>query len=390
MKLRLTHIAKLPLLMGVALFPSGCGPGSDAVSQTGVPLLDSIDPAKELTIRDLSVIEDPRRSLDPCTTSTGPLPPWSFGRIVEKVAQQAGAPDASVFVKDWLDTWTRTQTINGHILDPIPLDAFVTIPWLQASGGQRLDLGRAPFRLLAIVNRIDLTSQDGRGEFRMVYVATASQCEPIRFWVILEFSLPVQTPDDLRAIAARWHALGALPFGEDYNAALAALTEELSSARLNHVNAVEEEATVFDWNWRSFALSGSSLVNVPLFQSPDVLDDGNPALVAWVNQNQASILADRHVVPDALLGGETTNTDWAGTGFADPIEVRHHFALATCNGCHSGETGSSFVHTNLRRRGDPTTLSPYMTGETITDPMGRTRIFSELARRADFLRTLLP
>src|SRR5215831_15362369 len=73
----------------------------------------AVNAEKELTIRDLSVIEDPSRTLDPCDVGQEPLPAWSFGRIMQIVAAQAGAPDASAFVKDWLDTWTREQWVNG-------------------------------------------------------------------------------------------------------------------------------------------------------------------------------------------------------------------------------------------------------------------------------------
>jgi hypothetical protein len=66
-----------------------------------------------------------------------------------------------------------------------------------------------------------------------------------------------------------------------------------------------------------------------------------------------------------------------------------HFALATCNGCHAGETATDFVHINLRRRGEQSMMAEYLTGETILDPGGVTRTFNELSRRADFLRDLL-
>ena len=305
------------------------------------------------------------------------------------VADQAGAPDASAFVKDWLDTWTTEQVVNGHVLAPVGIDQFVTIPWLAASGGDRLDLGRAYFRLLSIVNRIDLSTQDGKGEFRMEYVATNVFCQPIHFWVILEFELPVESLDDLRGLAQRWHALSDKQFGEDYNAALQAITDDLTSARLKHVNTVEEEASVLEWNFRSFAIVDQSLVNVPMFQSPDVLDDGSPPLIDWVNANQESILADQHLVPDELLGGDTRNIDWLGIGFEDPIEVRHHFAFGTCNGCHGGETATDFTHMRWRHQGEQTVLSPYMTGETIVDPMGQPRTFNELGRRASIVQSLL-
>ncbi len=366
----------------LAAFVLGCAGGA-AVERSTATLSETIDPDKELTVRDLSVVDDPTRSLDPCVVGEEPLPAWSFGKIMQTAADQAGASDASAFVRDWLDTWTHEQVVNGHVLQSVGIDQFVTLPWLAASGGKRLDLGRAPFRLLSIVNRLDLS------EFRMEYVATDVFCEPIHFWVIFEFELPTQSIDDLRAIAEEWHALGALEFGEEYNAALQSITDQLTSARLKHVNTVEEEASVVEWNYRSFAVIDESLVNVALFQSPDVRDDGRPELTSWVNENQEDILADRHVVPDELLGGDTRNLDWTGRGFQDPIEVRHHFALATCNGCHGGDTGTEFIHTDKRRRGETSVLSDYLTGETIVDPGGQTRTFNELERRADFLRDLL-
>jgi hypothetical protein len=223
----------------------------------------------------------------------------------------------------------------------------------------------------------------------MEFVGTKEHCLPVRIWVIFEFELPVECMADLQALAQRWHELGDLPFGEEYNAALQSITDELTLAHLKHVNTVEEEASVFEWNYRSFALVDGSLVNVPLFQSPDAFDGHNPALISWVNANQEAILADQHVVPEELLGGDTRNFDWDGFGFEDPVEVRFHFGLATCSGCHNGETGTSSIHMSWRHHGEAPLPSRYMTGETIQDPGGVWRDFNELQRRADYLQGLL-
>ena len=163
------HLSVVALVLGWAGTVSSLEPSPACGSQT-------IDPDKELTVHDLSVIDDPTRSLDPCVAGEEPLPAWSFGKIMQTVAEQAGASDPSAFVRDWLDTWTQEQVVNGHVLQPVPIDQFVTVPWLAASGGERLDLGLAPFRLLSIVNRLDLS------EFRMEYAATDVFCEPIHFF----------------------------------------------------------------------------------------------------------------------------------------------------------------------------------------------------------------
>src|SRR5262245_53138398 len=199
-----------PLFLATSLLAQQLACSDAASAPSKAPLLRAVDPEKEILIRHGSVIDDPSRSLDPCDVGTNPLPPWSFGKLMQNVANQAQAPDASAFVLDWLNTWRQEQEVNGHLLEPVPIDQFVTDPWLARSGGDQLDLRIAPFRLVAIVNRLDLAQQDGKGEFRMEYVATNVFCQPIRFWVILEFEVPVECHDGLVELAQRWHALGDL------------------------------------------------------------------------------------------------------------------------------------------------------------------------------------
>jgi hypothetical protein len=120
------------LALTAATFQAACTAGP-ALERSKVNLSNFIDPKKELLISNLSVIEDPARTLDPCDVGEEPLPPWSFGKIMQIVADQAGAPDASSFVKDWLDTWTVEQVVNGHILSPLPIDQIITtLGWQKA------------------------------------------------------------------------------------------------------------------------------------------------------------------------------------------------------------------------------------------------------------------
>ncbi len=138
--------------------------------------------------------------------------------------------------------------------------ALVINPWKAASGCTDpesagtdfdcvLDMSQAPFRLIAIVNRPDLrlVADDGTaigGEGRFVFQvlgptlavnALAGAVEvmdatvtPQKFTVIFEYSLPVARASDTLVWARRWHGLGALPFGADYNATLRALTNAFS------------------------------------------------------------------------------------------------------------------------------------------------------------------
>src|SRR5690606_792741 len=117
------------------------------------------------------------------------------------------------------------------------------------SGGRRLDLSKAPFRLLAIVNRIDLRSDGGgyggggviggpiraadapgamiapdamiapapmpvhAGEGRFVFGVLDPQGRPLPFTVIFEYELPASDPREVLGWARSWHALGEVPFG---------------------------------------------------------------------------------------------------------------------------------------------------------------------------------
>src|SRR5215510_10759446 len=175
------------------LASTACAPNPDPTVQQrsqalgfvrGVRNWPSIDKDRELMIRDLSVVEDSGRTIEPCDgfgSGSGDLPVWSFGWLMSQVAEQAKASDPAEFVLNWLKTWDSDQPVNGFTVPRRELmRPIITDPWLQASGGFRLDLTKAPFRLAAIVNRMDLRRSEGEqvldaGEARFVFNAVDSQ-----------------------------------------------------------------------------------------------------------------------------------------------------------------------------------------------------------------------
>src|SRR6185503_1736389 len=88
---------------------------------------------------------------------------WSFGYLMRQLAggSSASATQVSTFIKTWLDEWQKTGNgVNGWPLSARPkLDNHIVQPWKAASTGSgvEFDPDKAPFRLLAIVNRIDLS-----------------------------------------------------------------------------------------------------------------------------------------------------------------------------------------------------------------------------------------
>ncbi|TMQ18681.1 MAG: hypothetical protein E6J90_19585 [Deltaproteobacteria bacterium] len=104
-------------------------------------------------------------------------------------------------------------------------------PWLVASGcpsgspitgpgACKLDLKKAPFRVLAISNRVDLECAGytgaGDGEARFVFGVLDSSGNPLRAAVIFEYKLPPQrggAPYTAATWEKDWHALSTMPIG---------------------------------------------------------------------------------------------------------------------------------------------------------------------------------
>src|SRR6185436_13925330 len=100
---------------------------------------------------------------------------WSFGRLVTDVA---GTGDPAVLAEQLMLQLSTRQVVNGFTMDPVTV--LISSPsvnaagtalsrWCRTSTG-KLDLTRAPFRLLAIVNRFDLRQgTSGAGEVRFIF-----------------------------------------------------------------------------------------------------------------------------------------------------------------------------------------------------------------------------
>lgn len=165
---------------------------------------------KELLIIDPAVVDSP------LATYPGA---WSFGHLIEQLAEK---DSHSAFVRDWLATWEKSVSVNGQTLPARnKITELVIKPWMAKDGftgipGEewQVNLANAPFRLLAIVNRIDtgayvqvagrtvsFGSSNGVaryygpmnfGEARFVYGVNDPHGEPLEggFTVIFEYNLP--------------------------------------------------------------------------------------------------------------------------------------------------------------------------------------------------------
>src|SRR4051812_47683455 len=129
----------------------------------GIPA--AVDGERSLVVRSPSVVNDPTRTIDPCKPPGvgATLPKWSFGYLMTGLANEpVSGINARAFTRRWMKRFEVDQTVNDFTVVKRPtMTTRVIDPWLARSQARglpagQLDLAIAPFRLLAIVNRIDL------------------------------------------------------------------------------------------------------------------------------------------------------------------------------------------------------------------------------------------
>ncbi len=289
--------------------PPDTGGGGGSATST---CEETIDAKKELLVVNQTVLLDPRAAADSGS--------WSFGARLAALAGDRAA--AGAMFQGWLGTWSAPR-------DPKPL----ADSWYAR--------GTLPFKLIGIVNRLDLGTRCGasQGELRFVYAAVDAKNASLPFTVIVEVPYPGGTD-----FTARWHALGKLPFGDAYNEALESITNEATKNTSGVRIRTDESALSPDSSWelRQFAVQGGALVPVLLDQTPRFDLAKSESLDAWADDNAASILDGTFALPTGFRA-ETAPLPfswfrWESTRMRP--DVRQALSLATCSGCHGGERGA--------------------------------------------------
>ncbi len=310
---------------------------------TDTPGVAAIDRFKELVVVDATVLQDFEARND------FPGAAFSFRSRFEELA--AGG-DAAHFTMDWLDSWSKVTSVGPADAPVVPRPAardLLLAPWSTST------MARAPFRLLAIVNRLDLRDDESgcgttSGELRFVYTAIdAVSGRSLAMTVIVEIAYPKTRT--ARMWAEAWHALGSLPFGSDYTHRLAELVRgvtrdaDVGRTRVRTNEVAFGAAQDLPWELREFTLTRHA--GVPRL-SPSLLTstprdglDGSRELNVWLSSHaprlKAGITDD---LPTAMQAGAASVPDpffrWGVASMIGP-DARAAFSLATCNGCHGGE-----------------------------------------------------
>lgn len=391
----------------------------------------SVDPSRELFITDLSVVNDCNRTgwSNLCQRQrVANQGAWTVGALLQGVFGTTDPDLLSKLTLKWLGEWKTAKTVNG---DTVPartsVQSLVIDPWLAASGGTTLDLKKAPFRLLAIVARLDLRQNAGysggtsAGEARFVFDLLDANGNTTNFLVIFEYGLDASSCTAVKSWAQQFHDLGTIPFGPAYNQALQAITDQFAtlgaSPQKPNGSAINQVRTndfflAQPWELREFKLKGATVAetsrtsNAPLLlstvaQTPANSQQHNQPVADFANANTAAILADNYEVPLSFGGNpfrgaasrHTLEFGWDGppptcTSIAD-ADARHILSLNTCNGCHGGETDVVFKQVEPRFANQEASLSSFLTGGSTTDLCGIPRQFNDIERRRVDLCQLL-
>ncbi|MBV8780330.1 MAG: hypothetical protein JO353_02930 [Phycisphaerae bacterium] len=298
-------------------------------------------------ITDLSVVEDPTRTFNPITHVGTPLGKWTFGYLIQQMCANAPTiPGAAPitpesFVRSWLMNWQFAQSPNFNTVNARPnITSLILNPWIQSSGGGTintgggtvstgggtlnmgsgtLDMAKAPFKLLAIVNRIDLSDNvvyggGSGGEARFVFGALGPGGAPLPFTVIFEYGITVTGCADLKNWGQQWANLSTISNinSDGYRNALEAITEQFvrsdtpfGAGRPNHsaLNQLRtnEVALGNPWELREFHLVGPGMPNQGLLaetvvkQTPISTANGgtfnnSSTLADFINGNVSTIM----------------------------------------------------------------------------------------------------
>jgi hypothetical protein len=371
--------------------------------------------------------------------------PWSFRAQMSWLA--GGDGEALAFTLRWLDDWQSVRTVGAGLAPVASRPALGDVllrPWLGEGSARQVSAiydtsdadvapdpyvapdpsvapspeaptppggyaaappagygklppeawAAAPFRLIAIVNRVDLASDacgDDAGELRYVYTATAARGERA-----LDLTLIVEIPYPRTRSAAgwarAWQEVGAQS-GDARDRRLLELTREVAleadplRARVrSNERALSSGAD--PWQMREFGLALSSTGELALRQEPLAFtpraDVDLGALAEHLLSHSDEVLAGGSELPEALRAGTAEiaapDFSWRVPGISE--RLRSAFSVATCNGCHGGDTNTErFQHiAPAATYGEPARLSRFLYDASAPS--------DELGRRAALLEEL--
>lgn len=324
----------LDIFRGGGLMPLGSCP----ITPASVP--DRWE--ESLMITDPLVVQDGLRTHDACAPGGAPDGAWTFKHLMAEMAVGSGLSTHD-FVVEWLSSWLQPYVVNGDNV-PSRTQMFdqVILPWANRSGvaaslsaggvltlGGPLNLDDSPFRLSAIVNRIDLggtvdgpsgyggasTSQPtDAGELRFVFgVQNLDSCSVLRFSVIFEYGVPITGCTSVRDWALDWTRLNDPGFAPRFSPAWLAHLETMTESVVTHGAApakgnqnalnqirTNEIALAGPWELREFTLG----IENPFLDTNTPADGPLRAHTVAMTPDDGAFSPTPHPVIDSFVLGD--------------------------------------------------------------------------------------
>lgn len=375
-----------------------------------------------LLITNLAVTEDETRTWNVCRHKGKVDGPWTFKTLMKHLssANQEYLIDdnaLSDFVESWLMNWlTSDNVINGENVPARAAMNSIIMKWKAESQALpapnvpigKLDMRAAPFKLTAIVNRLDLRgntgygiSNAGRGSFIFCLI---QNCIASEFNIIFEYDIPIRSRDSLNAFAKQWYDLKDLDFSNPlYRERLQNITDRFTTCgrgslkpdknpfrclRTNEaILSCTRELREFKLDSQLHKLRETTVEKEPATKyNAKTTNADVERLAKFINENESLILQNKYTVPETFdynnflaahsiieLPGTgnpaaTSLHHWDGTtiqnnSFITNANARQAFSLQTCSGCHSGETQTFFTMVDPVAFGTEATLSGFLTGK---------------------------
>ncbi|MFZ5445189.1 MAG: hypothetical protein ACOZQL_34685 [Myxococcota bacterium] len=410
-----------------------------SISIRPVGIASTIAFPNSLVINNTLVTQDSTRTFSPCLGGTS-MGPWTFGHLMTEMANQPlTGISPSDFVRRWLMSWRFDASINfWNVPKRLSINTVIS-DWEVASGvpaGGPLDLSIAPFRLVAIVNRMDLHGSIGyssgsSGETRFVFAyENPSTCIAEQFLVIFEYGNTQSSCGSIKTLAQKWVDLSSETVGSaTFNTKLQAITDPIvvrnaapskpNGSALNQLRTNENKLNSL-WELREFKLFSSGvapghLTEDTVKRAPDNSLNGTATLKNCVQNHLPTVWPNPPAsTPDILTGtfdplecpsgtpfrGGANTLPFPSSGFCftmpglvgngaiSAADARFEYSFNTCAGCHGGDTQTNparFTHI-----GPDGSLSPFLAGpHTKNDCVTTTpRNFDEPTRRAQDLDVL--
>lgn len=293
---------------------------------------------KSLFITELEVVENSDRTYNLVTGEGNPIGAWTFGELMKNMAGGLSQNPTNeeilkinLFLKEWIKSLYEVYELNGKASNHRDNSAVANLlidPWVEKAYGEQVEvtgenweniwddidtqtevesiLQNAPFKLTAIVNRLDLRGNSAysptlsnAGETRFIFslidpfTGETPIHENINFdnisfldWegmnVILEYGNPETDKCDIKQKALDWIALSDYDWNnqtefDDYLTALQLLTDDVTAVNANPskpngsaINQVRTNEKLFayilpksnwvmaNWELRQFEIEESS------------------------------------------------------------------------------------------------------------------------------------